>query len=76
MDDFEKHLAEAREADAATDWPRAAEAYERALADLAPAAGSEQAGVLTSLGRCLRHNGEARPAWRSAPRWRFPGSTR
>jgi tetratricopeptide (TPR) repeat protein len=65
MDSATAILEEARAAEAATDWPRAAEAYERALSLVDASDTTHQAELLTALGRCYRYMAEARPAWRS-----------
>ena len=60
----------AREAEAAFDWRAAIAAYEDALSSLAGATGAatDEAALLTALGRCYWNISEARTAWRTLRR--------
>jgi tetratricopeptide (TPR) repeat protein len=62
-------LAAARQAEAATLWDVAAERYEACLSAIAGTTlASEEAELLTALGRCYWNLSEARTAWRTLRR--------
>jgi hypothetical protein len=54
----------------ATLWPDAARAYEEALSLIgaSPDSASDEAALMTALGRCYWRDGQARPAWRTLRR--------